>query len=147
MREMIPRRESEMARPASEQPTDGELEILGVLWETGPAELRIVYTALCVRRKVATTKVATMLGVMLDKGLVRRTNGARGYSWSAAVSRDEAASGLVGKLVDRLFDGSASRLVAHLVAGGQLTAAQRRELQQLLTAAETQKPKRGGKSS
>ena len=49
-----------MARPASEQPTDGELEILGVLWETGPAELRIVHTALCVRRKVATTTVATM---------------------------------------------------------------------------------------
>ncbi|HVC92363.1 MAG TPA: BlaI/MecI/CopY family transcriptional regulator [Pirellulales bacterium] len=136
-----------MARPASEQPTDGELEILSVLWETGPAELRIVHSALCVRRKVATTTVATMLGVMLEKGLVRRTNGARGYSWSAAVSRDEAANGLVGKLVDRLFDGSASRLMAHLVARGQLTAAQRRELQQLLTAAESPKPKRGDKSS
>ncbi len=135
-----------MARHASEQPTDGELEILGVLWETGPAELRIVHTALSVRRKVATTTVATMLGVMLDKGLVKRTSGKRGYLWSAAVSRDEAANGLVGKLVDRLFEGSAGRLVAHLVAEGQLTAAQRREVQQLLADADEKspKPKRGG---
>lgn len=136
-----------MARHASEQPTDGELEILTVLWETGPAELRIVHTALSVRRKVATTTVATMLGVMLEKGLVRRAAGPRGYLWSAAVSRDDAANGLVGKLVDRLFDGSAGRLVAHLVAEGQLTAAQRRELQELLDDADVKpsKQKRGGK--
>src|SRR5260370_22637239 len=121
---MIPRKESDMAGPASEQPTDGELEILGVLWETGPAELRIVHTALCVRRKVATTTVATMLGAMLDKGLVRRTNGARGYLCSAAVSRDGAASVLVGKLVYRLFDGSSSRLPAHLAPWGRFAPPQ-----------------------
>ena len=57
-----------MARPASDQPTDGELEILNILWEIGPAELRLIHAALNARRKVATTTVATMLGVMLDKG-------------------------------------------------------------------------------
>ena len=137
-----------MARPASDQPTDGELEILNILWEIEPAELRLIHTALNARRKVATTTVATMLGVMLDKGLVRRSGGGRGYLWTAAVTRENAASGLVGKLVDRLFDGSTGRLVAHLLEEGQLSDAERREIQQLLASAKAPaKSKKGEKRS
>jgi predicted transcriptional regulator len=137
-----------MARPASDQPTDGELEILNILWEIGPAELRLIHTALCARRKVATTTVATMLGVMLDKRLVRRSGGERGYLWSAVVSRQDAASGLVGKLVDRLFDGSTGRLVAHLLEEGQISDAERDEIKHLLASSATKsKSKKGEKKS
>ena len=77
---------------------------------------------------MATTTVATMLGVMLEKGLVRRKKAARGYQWSAAVSREAAAKGMVGKLVDSVFDGSAGLLVSHLVEGGKLSAKELAEL-------------------
>lgn len=123
-----------MARTASKEPTDGELEILAFLWDHGPAELRQICAALQERRKVATTTVATMLGVMLAKGLVHRASGDRGYLWSARLSRDAAARGLVGKLVARLFDGSAQRLVAHLLEAGQLSDAERAEIETLLKA-------------
>ena len=86
------------------------------------ATLGEVCEALRAERDVATTTVATMLGVMLDKGLVRRKKAARGNQWSAAVTHAAAAKGMVGKLVDGVFDGSASRLVAHLVEGGKLSA-------------------------
>src|SRR5687768_8772494 len=115
-----------MARPASRQPTDGELEILKLLWDAGPSELGRVTAALNQDRKVATTTVATMLKVMLDKGLVERKHGARGYRWAAKVSRQAAESGLTHKLIDRLFEGSARRLVAHLIEDGKLSAADRR---------------------
>ena len=85
-------------------------------------------------RDVATTTVATMLGVMLDKGLVRRKKATRGYRWSAAVSREAAAKGMVGKLVDLVFDGSASRLVAHLVEDGKLSDNELAELRTLIDA-------------
>ena len=39
------------------------------------------------RRGVAKTTVATMLGVMLEKRLVRRRNTAEGYLWTSAVDR------------------------------------------------------------
>jgi BlaI family penicillinase repressor len=121
-----------MARPANEHPTDGELEILRVLWERGSATLGEICTALRHERQVATTTVATMLGVMLDKSLVRRKKGARGNVWSAAVTHDAAAKGMVGKLVDGVFDGSASRLVAHLVEGGKLSPDELSELRTLI---------------
>jgi BlaI family transcriptional regulator, penicillinase repressor len=134
-----------MARPPNTQPTDGELEILKLLWSEGSSELGQITAALNEERKVATTTVATMLKVMLDKRLVTRKRGDRGYQWSAKVSRENAEAGLTGKLVDRLFDGSARRLVAHLIEDGQLTAADRREIQQLLGRSQAAKRrKRGG---
>jgi predicted transcriptional regulator len=56
-----------MARPPSLQPTDGEMEILKVLWAIGPAELGRIRATVQERRPVATTTIATMLKVMLGK--------------------------------------------------------------------------------
>ena len=123
-----------MARPASQHPTDGELEILRALWDRGPASLSELCESLRREREVATTTVATMLRVMLDKGLVRRKPAARGHQWSAAVTQSAAARSMVGKLVDGVFDGSAGRLVAHLVEGGQLTTKELNELRALIDA-------------
>lgn len=109
-----------MARPAAVHPTDAELGVLRVLWESGPCTLGQVCSALREEKQVATTTIATVLQVMLQKKLVKRKQGKRGYLWSARLSRQTAASGLVRKLLDRVFDGSAHRLVAHLVEDGQL---------------------------
>ena len=121
-----------MARPPSDQPTDGELEILKVLWEAGPSGLGRVHEAIRGRRPLALTTVATTLKVMHTKGLVRREDGPRGYLWSAAINRGAAASGLLGKLVGLLFDGSSRRLVAHLIERGDLDDRDRNELRALL---------------
>ena len=121
-----------MPRPTTTHPTDGELEILDVLWRKGPMLLGDVCAALREGRDVATTTVATMLRVMHEKKLVRRRKGKRGYEWSAAVTPDEAARGMIGKLVDRVFDGSALRLAAHLVEAGQLSDTELADLRRLI---------------
>jgi BlaI family transcriptional regulator, penicillinase repressor len=130
-----------MARPPSTHPTDGELEILRVLWLRGPSSLGEICEAMRRERDVATTTVATMLRVMLDKRLVRRKQAARGHQWSAAVTQAAAARSMVGKLVDGIFDGSASRLVTHLVEAGQLSDKDLAELRTLIKT-ETQKNSR-----
>jgi BlaI family penicillinase repressor len=121
-----------MARSASLHPTDGELEILRVLWAEGPSALSSVCEILREERDVATTTVATMLRLMQDKGLVKRQGAGRGALWAAAVTHQKAARGMVRKLVDGVFDGSADRLVTHLVEGGQLTQQQLSELRRLI---------------
>jgi BlaI family penicillinase repressor len=121
-----------MPRPASSQPTDGELEILQVLWKAGPLSLSRLCEMIRAQRPVATTTVATMLKVMLNKRLVRRARVARGSLWSARLSRKSTANGMLSGLVDRLFNVSARSLVAHLIEEGRLTVAQRREILELL---------------
>jgi predicted transcriptional regulator len=134
-----------MARPPSSLPTDAELEILKVLWDTGPSELGKIASSLNRERSVATTTVATTLKIMLQKGSVGREQGPRGYLWSARVGREEATSGLLRKLLDRAFDGSAGRLVARLVENGALSDRDREEIRRLLEAHDpaTGKDRRG----
>jgi predicted transcriptional regulator len=133
-----------MARKASEQPTDGELEILKILWELGPAGLGQVHEVLRVRRGVAITTVATMLKMMLAKGLVERQDGPRGYVWNARLSQQQTVSGLIAKLIQRVFDGSVQRLVAHLVQEGALSEREREEIAALFKS-ETGKRKTSGR--
>ena len=121
-----------MPRPPSTQPTDGELEILRVLWAAGPISLSALCEALRQDRDVAATTAATMLRVMSDKGLVRRTGSGRGATWSAAVSQHKTERGMVRRMVDRVFDGAADRLVAHLVEGGELSGEQLSDLRKLI---------------
>jgi BlaI family penicillinase repressor len=134
-----------MPRPASEHPTDGELEILRVLWENGASPLGTVCESLRRQRDVATTTVATMLRVMLEKGLVRRKEATRGIQWSAAVTQSAAAKSMVGKLVDGVFDGSAGRLAAHLVEAGQLSPNELTELRKLIDSNSTKAPRKSAK--
>ena len=125
-----------MARPTSREPTDGELEILNVLWNDGPAELGAICRALRARRDVATTTVATMLGLMLDKELVKRTQGARGYVWAARISRRSARRVMLRKLLASAFEGSTRGLLAHLVDEGNLTLDDWEEIRRLLQRAQ-----------
>ena len=121
-----------MARPRSSQPTDGELEILKILWRLGESGIGPLRDTMRERRDVATTTVATMLGVMKDKGLVTRRRGERGYVWSAVAREDATAKAMLGKLLDSMFDGSPRQLVSHLLSHPELSADDRREITSLL---------------
>src|SRR4051812_25104956 len=141
-----------MSRPASTQPTDGELEILKVLWDQGPCGLKDVCDGLRRTRPVATTTVATVLKLMQEKKLVERRQGesARGSVYLARVSREAASTGLVRRLVDLVFDGSARRLVAHMLENERLSPRDRAEIRRMLDeddAKEVEAPRSRKKGS
>lgn len=135
-----------MARKPSTQPTDGELEILNILWGAGRADLRAIRAALQEKRPVATTTIATMLKLMRDKGLVDRGDGPRGYVWSAKITRKAARAGLIGRLVDLAFEGSARGLVAHMLEAGKLSAQDRQEIRRLLDEGDRKTRARKGET-
>jgi BlaI family transcriptional regulator, penicillinase repressor len=111
-----------MARKqGSEQLTPLELEIMKVLWETGPAPVQTVQERLPANRKLAYNTVQTMLNVLHRKGKVRRELRARAYHYEPALSRVQAATQATSDLVHRMFDGSAESLVLSLVETRHLT--------------------------
>jgi len=121
-----------MARPANDQPTDGELEILQLLWEQGPSPLGAICEGLRRRRPVATTTVSTMLMLMDGKGLVKRSKATRGALWSARRTQRVTSRGLLRRFLDRAFGGSPAKLVTHLLEDGQLDEEERRAILRLL---------------
>jgi predicted transcriptional regulator len=104
-----------MARPKEERPTDGELEVLKVLWDRGPSTVREVLDVLTVVRPRAYTSVMSLLNVMTDKGLVARSPKGRAFVYRAKSNRSQTLRRLVGGLLGRAFEGSTAQLVAHLL--------------------------------
>lgn len=125
-----------MARPPSTQPTDAELGILRILWEHGPCELGVICGELRRQREIATTTVATMLRVMMEKGLAKRSEGPNAYLWSAKVSRHKTAGHMLQKLLNHVFDGSARLMMAHLIDDETLSPKDLRELRELLDSTD-----------
>src|SRR5678810_716741 len=77
-----------------------ELEIMNVLWETGPANVQTVQTAL-EGRSLAYTTVQTMLNVLHRKGKVKRKLKDRAYIYRPVLSRQKAVTQALGDMVDR----------------------------------------------
>lgn len=104
-----------MARPQQSTPTEGELEVLKVLWEHGPSTVREVLQVLTQSRKRAYTSVMSLLNIMTDKGLVKRKPQGRAFLYWAHRSREKTLAKMVKSLLGKAFDGSASSLVSRLL--------------------------------
>jgi BlaI family transcriptional regulator, penicillinase repressor len=125
-----------MARKTAKPLTPLELEIMKVLWETGPAAVQTVQERLAPGRTLAYNTVQTMLNVLLRKGKVRRESRGRAFLYEPVVSRTQASRQAVSDLVHRMFDGSAESLVLSLVEARQLTPEKLAELSALLEESE-----------
>jgi len=127
-----------MARRKTEHLTPLELEIMHVLWVTGPANVQTVQKELA--RDLAYTTVQTMLNILHRKGKVKRTLKDRAYFYKPVVSRSQVTGQHISDIVDRLFGGSAESLVMSLVETKHLTPKTLARLQRLLEEdAETKK--------
>jgi predicted transcriptional regulator len=119
-----------MVRQKKEQLTPLELDIMNVLWDTGPANVQTVQQGL--KRELAYTTVQTMLNILHKKGKVKRTLKERAYFYKPSVSRRQVVSQTVSDVVDRLFGGSAESLVISLVETKHLTPEKLARLNKLL---------------
>jgi predicted transcriptional regulator len=107
-----------MARPRHEQPTPAELDVLKILWSRGgPASVRDVFEVVNrgARQPRAYTSVMSLLGVMTDKGLLRRKLHGRAFVYEPVAPREQTLRAMLGETLERLYGGSASLLVAHLL--------------------------------
>src|SRR5512143_404124 len=90
-----------------------ELEIMQVLWDSGPANVQAVQQKLT--RPLAYTTVQTMLNILHRKGKVKRALRERAYFYRPAVTQGQVVRQTVTDLVDRFFAGSAEELVMNLL--------------------------------
>jgi len=112
------------------KPTDAELAILRVLWSRGPSTVREVAAAL--GREDSYTTVLKLLQIMTDKRLVRRNDAERTHVYEPMRSEDQTQRQIVADLLDRVFDGSAAKLVLQALATGKASPEELAEIRKLL---------------
>lgn len=122
-----------MARPLSEHPTPAELEVLKVLWERGPCTVRDVLDEFQEQgRRRAYTSVMSLMNVMAEKRLLKRTARGRAFVYESRSPRENTLGQMVGDLWQRAFEGSAATLVTRLLAEAQPSEAELRAIRQVI---------------
>jgi predicted transcriptional regulator len=121
-----------MSNEPLQKPTASELEILRVLWARGPSTVREVHESLSEHKSLGYTTVLKLLQIMTAKGTVRRNEEQRAHVYEACQPATETKRQLVGDVLQRVFAGSASELMIHVLEGRRTPKKELEELRRLL---------------
>ncbi|HJR57392.1 MAG TPA: BlaI/MecI/CopY family transcriptional regulator [Rhizomicrobium sp.] len=116
----------------SAKPTQAEVEILGILWQHGPATVRQVHERLGLDRP-GYTGVLKLMQNMFAKGLVRREEDGQAHIYEAREPQKMKRQ-LLGEMVSRVFAGSASQLVLHLLEDEKASPEEIAEIRRMLAS-------------
>jgi len=125
-----------MARPASSQPTEVELQILRALWERGTATVGEIHTALKAEKDTNYSTTVKMLSVMLEKNLVKRDESVRPHVYKPMATQLSTQRRMLRDLIHKVYDGSAGSLVLQALSSQKATKEQLAEIRRLLDELE-----------
>ena len=111
-----------------------QLSILKVLWEREEATVADVHKQVSTGRGLAYTTVATMLRKMEARGLVQHRVEGRSFVYRAAVAAAAVTRSMSDHLLDRLFAGSLSEMVAHLLTTREISREELTRLEKLIAS-------------
>ena len=115
------------------KPTDAELAILQVLWAKGPSTVRQVAEFMAEDgRESGYTTILKTLQIMTEKRLVVRDESARTHVYRTAYTEDQTQRQIVTDLLDKVFDGSAAKLVMQALAAKKASPEELAEIRKLL---------------
>ncbi|MAG94666.1 MAG: penicillinase repressor [Planctomycetaceae bacterium] len=121
-----------MARQASRHPTELELEILKILWRDGPLTGRGVRDRLAQTRELAYTSVMTIMGIMDDKGYVKRKKSGKTFIYSPRVTEAATKKRMLRDVVDRVYEGSTMSVVVNLLESSDIEPDELKQLRALI---------------
>ena len=121
------------------KPTEGELEILGVLWDKGASTVRIVHEEICKSKEAGYTTTLKLLQIMFEKTLVTRDSSSKTHIYEAAVSREKTQKQFITKMINSLFAGSSTELVMQTLGGNKTSTDELEKTQQLINELKAKK--------
>ena len=125
-----------MSRRQIPKPTDSELEILQVLWHSGPSTVRIINEKLNEKKEMGYTTTLKLLQIMFEKGLVERNENERSHVYSASLKENDVQKVLLDKLLETAFSGSAAKLVLQALGNSSTSKEDLKKIREYLNQIE-----------
>ena len=125
-----------MARQDIPQPTDTELTILGILWDNGPSTVRQVNDAMNQTKATGYTTTLKLMQIMTEKGLLLRDESQFKHIYRPAISEEKTQTKLIGDLLQRVFSGSAEKLVMRALSAKKVSAKELTKIKRILEKIE-----------
>jgi predicted transcriptional regulator len=121
-------------------PTPAELEILHILWTRGPSTVREIHEELAKEKDVGYTSALKLLQIMTTKGLVTRSEDQRAHVYEATQPADKTKQQFAADVLQRVFRGSASQLMQHVLSGRRGSKKEIEEIRRMLDEYERKLP-------
>jgi BlaI family transcriptional regulator, penicillinase repressor len=118
----------------AERISSAEHEVMEVLWRESPLTAIEVAERVPAERAWSIRTVKTLLWRLLAKGVLSHEEEGRRYLYRPAVERDDYVTQESRRLLDRLFGGRVTPLVAHLAERRDLSESDIAEIEALLKA-------------
>jgi BlaI family penicillinase repressor len=116
----------------AEKISDAEYSVMEALWERAPLTANEVSDRVAEGRGWSAQTVKTLLSRLMAKDVIAADQDGRRFLYRPLVPRDDYVASESGRLVNRLFGGRISPLVAHLAQQDQLSAQDIAELEAIL---------------
>ena len=116
-----------MSEPAF---TDRELDIMSILWRRGTATVAEVRDEL--GDSLAYTSVLSAMQTLEEKGFVGHDTEGRAYRYYPLVAVEQAGESALGRVLDKIFHGSAESLLAQLVSDRSIPPEELKRMRKLL---------------
>jgi len=117
----------------SPDPTKSELEILQVLWLSGPSTARFVNDHLNKeKREVIYMSTLKLMQIMVEKGFLKKDESQMRHVYSAAIEESKTKGLLLDRVIDTLFNGSAGNLMTQLLGNKKISAKEMEEFKKLI---------------
>ena len=116
--------------------TEKELEILQIVWEKEAVSVKDVHEALGGDANNGYTTILKLMQIMHDKGLVTRQKSGKLHVYKAVPSLENTRQQLLDKMINTVFQGSASRLVMSALGNSNSSKEELREIKEYLEKLE-----------
>ncbi len=111
-----------MTEPLPERISDAEHAVMEVLWDASPLTAQDIVERIDPQRSWSANTVKTLIGRLLAKAVIAHEADGRRYLYRPLVARDDYVDRESRRLMDRLFGGRLTPLVAHLAERDQLSS-------------------------
>ena len=125
-----------MARSVSTQPTEVELQMLRILWQSGGSTARQVHNEMTERKGTTYSTTVKMLSVMLDKGLVKRDESVSPQVYRAGAAQKVTQKEMLGDLIEKVYDGSSMSLVLQALSSSKASPEELAEVRRMVDELE-----------
>jgi len=121
-----------MARKKHPGPTEKEMEILSILWKEGASTVRDVNSIMNLREETGYTTTLKLMQIMYEKGLLKRDTSSKTHVYFPASSQEKVQTQVLGNMVNRVFDGSAEKLMMRVLSSQKVSADELEKLKKLI---------------
>ncbi|HEY5823444.1 MAG TPA: BlaI/MecI/CopY family transcriptional regulator [Cyclobacteriaceae bacterium] len=118
------------------KPTDKEIEILHILWQKKEVSVKEVHEELGGETTNGYTTILKIMQIMNEKGLVTRQKSGKLHLYKAVTSPENTKTQLLDKMINTVFQGSASQMVMSALGNGKPSKEELKEIRSYLDQLE-----------